>query len=880
MRKRIAHVSIFATGLVLTIGFSNCSKVSFDATTTDLPSTSVQGGNTAPTPTGAIQINQGAEYTNSAKVTLNLDSSGDKMYVTDEADCAAGGDWEDFVSAKPWTLKQLNAKASVFAKFKDSTDGSETGCLSASIIHDDVAPVITLGQTLAPVTNNPNVAFSFQVTDNLSGVANVNCNSDAGWNACPGTAARPLDEGNHTVTIQATDMAGNTSPATVAGILVDLTPPTVQFSQTPPVLSGSALGTFSFAGQDALSGVAGFECQTSASAAWQPCASPFTGTFPAGSNQFSIRATDVAGNVSTPLSYTWTIDLNLPTVTITSGPNPFSNQTSASFTFVGTDGGTPLAVFECSVDSSAFQSCSSPFTANGLTDGSHVFEVHGINAVGTVSQPAIYKWLVDTIKPTVTLVATPANPTSSSAGSFQFTAQDSGSGVKGTECQIDGGGFKPCVTGQSYSNLTDGVHTFDVRATDNAGNVGDPVTYTWLVDLTPPTVIITSGPASLTNSTSATLTFVASDGAGLVTRTECSIDGSAFAACTSPENYLGLAQGAHVFQVRAVDAVGLVSAVQSWSWSIDTTGPTITFTSVPANLITATSAGTSAVVQFVVSDSGTAVSSIQCGLNGTLATCANNTPQTLANLTGGNYTFTVQAQDSLGNTTTQSISFTVQIQSCTLQTLTVPVKIHFVVDMSGSNASGQGSLPATDPTKSFRGGEIKDFVNTFGTKTNFSWGFETFANNTATNLVGSSTGPFFTNYNGMQTAITKFYSTADGGNTPYGKALTMAALAIASDTSKTSDTKYIVVFLSDGFPTDVTNVATLDADVQNILNQAPGQVTFSTVFYGSTDATASSTLQSMATTGKGQFVDMNTYPSGQTFTIQDVINVPGPGCTQ
>src|SRR6266540_4668007 len=92
-------------------------------------------------------------------------------------------------------------------------------------------------------------------------------------------------------------------------------------------------------------------------------------------------------------------------------------------------------------------------------------------------------------------------------------------------------------------------------------------------DTDPPETTITAGPASLSASPEATFAFTSDESGSTF---ECSLDGSAFAACSSPAAYTGLGDGAHTFHVRATDSSPNPDATPAGaSWTIDATAPKV-----------------------------------------------------------------------------------------------------------------------------------------------------------------------------------------------------------------------------------------------------------------------------------------------------------------
>lgn len=221
-------------------------------------------------------------------------------------------------------------------------------------------------------------------------------------------------------------------------------------------------------------------------------------------------------------------------------------------------------------------------------------------------------------------------------------------------------------------------------------------------------------------------------------------------------------------------------------------------------------------------------------------------------------------------------------QNCVdeLKQITIPIKFLFIVDVSGSNASNAGSgYVGTDNGKTKRAGALQTLRNTYANKTNFHYGFTYFSGSTSSALIGYDLNtPAFANSSAvLQSAIDTFKTIPDSGETPYIPALDLGIKALQLDNNRTTQTKWVVVFLSDGMPNPDVPDATLAAKVQNFVGQIPGQVTFNAIYYGSNDAVAANRLNKMAQAGGGKFLDANTS-TGYNFQITDVVTVPGTKC--
>lgn len=346
-----------------------------------------------------------------------------------------------------------------------------------------------------------------------------------------------------------------------------LAAPDTTIDSDPPGLTNDNVLTFEFSSDDPA---ATFECAIDVPSFGQ-CSdlqSHTTDLLPDGVHKFFVRAVDEAATPDdSPAEQTFTVDTTPPNAAIDSGPAGGSTISDPTPTFgFSSEAG---ATFECRVDADPFDTCSGPgdsHTPGALGDGPHTFEVRATDAVGNTNPASASRsFTVDTTPPDTGIDSGPSGTTADVTPTFDF----SGGGVGATyECRVDAGGFGACSgPGRSHTTgvLSDGAHTFAVRATDAAGNVDlSPATRAFTVDATAPAVEITNQPSTRvqTREKSARVAVEFLSEAGAVF--ECRLDDRAYQPCSSPFSTpaaAGSGKGReHSISVRATDAVGNTGA--------------------------------------------------------------------------------------------------------------------------------------------------------------------------------------------------------------------------------------------------------------------------------------------------------------------------------
>jgi len=466
-------------------------------------------GNTTPT----VQVTTEAN----ANLTVNiLDASGNVLMTAITTTGPSG------VFAFAPTTPLPEGLVTVVADASDQAgNGSEA---RFPFIVDNTPPSVTSSRTAPNANgwNNGPVLVSFTATDAAAGMA-------------PGTDRFTLtlsgDGADQIASRTFTDLAGNAGSASVTGINIDRTAPTIGGARTPANANGWNNGpvTVSFSCADALSGLD--TCAPSQTVSAEGAAQSATGT-----------AKDKAGNTATATVSGINIDLTPPELTVQRVPTPNAN---------GWNNATVAVAFSCLDRLSGLADCPDVFFIGEGADQS----VTGTSTdkAGNTASLTVTGINVDKTKPTIT-----ASPTAPNAAGWNntdvvvsFTCGDALSGVAlcASPVTLSGEGASQSATG---------------GATDRAGNSATATASGINIDKTAPS-IASSGTApngAGWNNTDVVVSFSCSDAL------------SGIASCGAP---VTLGEGASQSAPgTAVDRAGNTKSLTVTGINVDKTAPTIT----------------------------------------------------------------------------------------------------------------------------------------------------------------------------------------------------------------------------------------------------------------------------------------------------------------
>ncbi len=570
--------------------------------------------------------------------------------------------------------------------------GNASTPVSTSYVLDTTAPVLEINSPASGASSSQNPTIQGIAADATTGLSSLRWQVDNGAFATVSangagqysfTTNLPTDNtqnGPHTVTVEATDLAGNVTTRSINFTLLA--------NVTAPVFTSPAQGAE--VSQNVI--VAG-----KVSTLMTGPEISFNGV------DFTPLTVDAAGNFSVPTNYnadglhtitvrginpftqqyvsnsvSFTLDTAKPTVSITSSATETLSEQNITVTGVAADATTKIASVKWSVDDGTATTIlpdangNFSFTTNATTDGAHTVKVVVTDAAGN-SQEASISFTLDSTAPTL-LITSPATTDVASKQNITVTGNvaDPGSGISSLKWTLNHGADN-ILTPDGSGNFsfptnvsTDGVYVIDIYATDVAGNTTQR-TINYTRDTVAPTLsipntttsqnVMVAGKVSGTGS-NVTVTYQV-DGTGPVGT--ATIDASGNYNFTTNLPLGGGAEGPHTITVTATDAAGNATT-STLDFTLDSVGPAI---SLGSPVVTPGATTTTISIVGQASDSPSGLANVQVKINNFdySPVLYDNTGAfiwslSVASSTTGTYTVTFLATDFLGNQSTKQATFT------------------------------------------------------------------------------------------------------------------------------------------------------------------------------------------------------------------------------
>ena len=319
------------------------------------------------------------------------------------------------------------------------------------------------------ILSSNTVPVSGTATDTTSGIASLAVNGSAVPVGTDGSfsANVAMPDGAGSITVTATDRAGNTTQVT-RSITVDTSPPQlVVVSPADGLITAQASLTVSGTVEDSISGVASV-LVNGQSAELSGGTFSLAVTLSESENEITVTATNGAG-LSTTISRSVILDTVPPVLTVES-PTGGEITTNPSFTLSGTASDATSGISSVTINGEAVDLTGGAFSKSvSLLEGTNQFVFVATDNAGlqtTVTRSV----MLDTVDPALSVTSPPDdlmtnNPTLTISG----TASDAASGlatvtINGSPVTVTEGAFSHAVT------LTEGTNDFTIVATDAVGH--------------------------------------------------------------------------------------------------------------------------------------------------------------------------------------------------------------------------------------------------------------------------------------------------------------------------------------------------------------------------------------------------------------------------
>jgi RHS repeat-associated protein len=523
----------------------------------------------AQAPTVAITSPVNGTFTNAASITVTGTASDDvavaRVTVNDTDAVLANGSWSATI-----TLSGGDGAKTITATATDTTNKSTSA--SVQITLDTAAPVLTIETPASgAVVANPALTISGTVSDALTGIAGVTCNgAPATVSTGIVTCSVSLTEGSNTVTIAATDNAGNVTAKSLP-VMLDTRAPDL-------AITAPAANACLNAPQIAVSGRT-FDPHMASVAVSLSSGPPVSATVAADGNWTAVltapadgryviaaEGSDSVGHRVTATAAV-TVDTIKPSVQTGESGGIVNHPMSIAFRAVDSD---PTAVATATLNGQPYASGSTI-----AADGDYTLRITARDCAGNTSDVRTITFTIDTVAPSIVSM-TPAD-----GASIGSASQSIGGTVDSDDVAsvvISGTPYAATITGRNFTftgvALAEGINRFAMVATDRAGNVSTK-SYALNVKSTTPVVDILESGAPIAAGTLFNRAVVpvvrVTESAASISAT---LNGAPFTSGTTIST-----DGSYTLRATASDSFGHTSNEATATFTVDTTPPVVKITS-------------------------------------------------------------------------------------------------------------------------------------------------------------------------------------------------------------------------------------------------------------------------------------------------------------
>ena len=340
-----------------------------------------QAGNTGPTRTAGFTVSTTAPTVtlNTVPAALSNHTTADVAFTVDDPTATAwcsldGGPATSCTS--PVSYSGLSDGPHSIDIYAVSLGGQQSATVSSAFTVDTQAPTLAISHAPSGSVTSANATLSYTVSDPS---ATVWCSVDgAAATACTSPVdLGGLPAGPHTVSLHATDPAGNSSAGSSASFSIDNTGPTVSFTATPPAGSANRTATASFTTDDPS---ATTWCALDGNAATACAGSVSYSNLSQGSHTISVYGVDQAGNRGATNAVTFSVLSAAPTL-LTTPPSQTSVKL-VTFTWLASLGLT----YQYSYDGVTWTNTPTLISYSAtLKNGTYTFRLRGVDSHGVAT---------------------------------------------------------------------------------------------------------------------------------------------------------------------------------------------------------------------------------------------------------------------------------------------------------------------------------------------------------------------------------------------------------------------------------------------------------------------------------------------------------------